>query len=179
MSLPPVRRIVTGHSPSGDAIIESDKELTPYNPLPPSLQSEHTELFNFSTIYRTDAFPARNDTPWVDLHGQAIPLSHPVGTTARIVDFPPGPGFMHRTQSLDFAVVLAGIVELELDNGVTTTVRQGDVVVQRGTIHSWINKGTEIARIMFVLVPADPVKVDNGEVLGPTPLPPALGGESQ
>lgn len=67
---------------------------------------------------------------------------------------------MHQTISLDFGVVVTGEVVLEMDNGVETTVKPGDTVVQRGTIHAWHNRTNKIARVLFVLVPAEKVVID-------------------
>ncbi|KAK2756450.1 hypothetical protein FQN54_005343 [Arachnomyces sp. PD_36] len=168
MSLPNMRQVVTGHNHEGKAIIDSDKELVPYNPLDGS-PGKAGEMA-FTTLWRTDSFPARAQGSWEDLNGQPIPLHDSIGTTARTVDFPPGPGLMHRTVSLDFAVVLYGEVTLELDDGVKTKMKQHDFAVQRGTIHSWVNESDQICRILFVLVPSEPIKVGDRE-LGETGVP--------
>ena len=75
---------------------------------------------------------------------------------------------MHRTNSIDYGIVLEGEVELELDEGVKRTVRQGGVVVQRGTNHLWRNATDKPCRIAFVLIDAPPY-VHDGK-----PLPPHL-----
>jgi hypothetical protein len=64
------------------------------------------------------------------------------------------PGF-HRTDTIDYAVVLEGEVDLLLDDGCTTRVRQGAVVMQMGTRHAWRNPGNTSARLLFVLVGAN------------------------
>lgn len=140
-SPPAVHRIVTGHNSEGKAIIESDTKLTPLNPFTNApLTSDSSEPFAFAVVHRTSGFPASNTEPPVDYHGKKISLEDKVGTTCRIVDFPPiklgeggklPEGFMHRTQSLDFGVVLKGRIMLELDDGVETEVEEGAVVVQR------------------------------------------------
>lgn len=158
MAPDPVRRVVTGHSPAGDAIIESDQHLEPHDALDPSSPATPATTC-FSTIWRTTSFPADVQGPWSELHGTSIPLADKVGTTVRIVDFPPGQVPMHRTLSIDFGIVLEGEVELELDHGVKTLLKKDDIVVQRGTIHSWRNAGEGVARMIFVLVPAEPVKI--------------------
>lgn len=61
---------------------------------------------------------------------------------------------MHQTHSLDFGLVVKGEVVLELDDGVQEVVKQGELVVQRGTIHAWINNSDDWNRIMFVMLPA-------------------------
>lgn len=67
---------------------------------------------------------------------------------------------LHRTQSLDYGICLTGECDLELDSGERTTIRPGDVVVQRGTNHVWHNRGTTTCRIAWILLDAQPLKVD-------------------
>ena len=59
---------------------------------------------------------------------------------------------------IDYAVVISGAIEMELDDGVVVKLKAGDVLVQRGTIHNWVNRGTEDCIIAFVLISARPVK---------------------
>ena len=63
----------------------------------------------------------------------------------------------HRTGSIDYAVVISGAIDMELDDGVLVKLKAGDVLVQRGTIHNWVNRGTEDCVIAFVLISAKPV----------------------
>jgi mannose-6-phosphate isomerase-like protein (cupin superfamily) len=67
---------------------------------------------------------------------KAIPVKHPM---------------MHRTRSLDYAVVLSGEIDMMLDD-TSVHLKQGDVVVQQATNHGWVNHGTQPCRIMFVLM---------------------------
>ena len=86
------------------------------------------------------------------------------GTVFRVVSF--GPGVTprnHRTDSIDYAVVISGEIDMELD-GESVHLKAGDVLVQRGTIHNWVNKGTAPCVIAFVLVAAKPVTA-GGKVL--------------
>jgi quercetin dioxygenase-like cupin family protein len=62
----------------------------------------------------------------------------------------------HRTDSIDYAVVMSGEIDMELD-GTSVHLKAGDVLVQRGTIHNWVNKGTAPCVIAFTLVSAKPV----------------------
>jgi quercetin dioxygenase-like cupin family protein len=168
----PYRRIVTGHSPGGKAIIHSDTTLAPvslYDPSkPPS--NDHAGCIN---IHRSEGFPANNNVPFTELHGTPIPLVDPIRTSIRIIDMPPGTSSpLHRTVSLDFGVVLKGEVVLELDDGVETTVKEQSTVVQRGTIHAWHNRTKEVSRMLFVLLPAEKVRVERtGEELGGEGIP--------
>ncbi|EFR00903.1 cupin 2 [Nannizzia gypsea CBS 118893] len=169
--LPTVRRLVTGHNAQGEAIFDSDTQLAPYNPTTPGPEPAKEGEMGFTTIFRTTGIPDDNTSPWADMHNKIVNLVEKDSATIRIVDFAPGhPGLMHRTISVDFGIVLNGEIELELDNGVTKVMKQHDVVVQRGTIHSWNNKGSENVRMLFVLLPANPVKVGDKELLD-TPLP--------
>lgn len=59
---------------------------------------------------------------------------------------------MHRTESLDFGIVGRGSIVLEFESGEISTLKEGDVIVQRGTIHSWKNVSDEWARIYFVVL---------------------------
>ena len=71
----------------------------------------------------------------------------------RIVDLAPGSlSPLHRTETVDYGIVLAGIVVLVLDDGSETALAAGDVVVQRGTSHAWANPGEDTSRMAFVLV---------------------------
>lgn len=79
---------------------------------------------------------------------------------------PPGAqGAMHRTESLDYIIVVEGEVELRLDSGETRKVRRGDVVVQRGTMHAWKNTGEGWSRLMCCLLSAEAVRLEDGRVL--------------
>jgi mannose-6-phosphate isomerase-like protein (cupin superfamily) len=93
-----------------------------------------------------------------------VATTDPNGSVFRIVSFGPGVAPRnHRTESIDYAVVMSGEIDMELDNSVVH-LRVGDVLVQRGTIHNWVNKGKEPCVIAFVLVAAKPVEVA-GKVL--------------
>lgn len=89
------------------------------------------------------------------------------GTVCRMVDFAPAyVCMMHRTQSLDFGIVVEGEVDLVLDDGSATRMGRGDIAVQRATMHSWRNPSeTDWARMVFVLQDTKPVIV-NGERFG-------------
>jgi mannose-6-phosphate isomerase-like protein (cupin superfamily) len=80
------------------------------------------------------------------------------GTIFRVVEYQPGVApRVHRTSTIDYAVVLSGEIDMELDDGATVHLRQGDALVQRGTIHNWVNRGAQPCVIAFVLVAATPV----------------------
>ena len=130
-----------GHNAQGRSIIESDQVLTPANPVDPEGKPPTGIIPGFTNLFRTDGVPAKVQGPWSEVHGKKIGLVAPDGVYSRIVDFPPTGdaddkvNIMHRTQSVDFGVVLKGSIQLVLEDGVETTVGEGEVVVQRGTNH--------------------------------------------
>jgi quercetin dioxygenase-like cupin family protein len=87
---------------------------------------------------------------------------HPNGVTFRRVDIPPKSHYpMHRTLTLDYGVVVAGTVELVLDSGEKRTLKPGDTIVQRATVHKWENLSeTEWVRLVWVVMPIEPLDID-------------------
>jgi quercetin dioxygenase-like cupin family protein len=100
-----------------------------------------------------------------DLGARNLGTYPPVnGTRFMIAEYPPGNrGRRHRTETVDYIVVLSGEIDMELDKGETVHMKTGDVMVQRGTYHTWLNRGTEPCRMMFVLIDAKPLGI--GEAL--------------
>jgi quercetin dioxygenase-like cupin family protein len=91
-----------------------------------------------------------------------IGIEHIIPT--KLVEFAPGVARRnHRTDSIDYAVVLSGEFEMELDDSVVH-LKAGNVPVQRGTIYNWVNRGTQPCAIAFILIDAKPVEV-GGKVL--------------
>src|SRR5215813_12386400 len=75
------------------------------------------------------------------------------GTVIRITEFAPGaPKFMHRTETLDYALLLSGECDLELDSGEVVHMKPGDLAVQRGTMHAWVNNGPAPCVFAFILI---------------------------
>jgi len=87
------------------------------------------------------------------------------GTVFRVVQFDPDNAQrVHRTDSIDYAVIVSGEIDMELEQGEFVHFRAGDVLVQRGSVHNWVNRGTEPCVIAFVLIDAKPVEA-GGNVL--------------
>jgi quercetin dioxygenase-like cupin family protein len=83
----------------------------------------------------------------------------PRGSRFCMMEFAPGTrSAMHRTETVDYIVVLSGEVDMEMDDS-TVTLRAGDVMVQRGTNHAWVNNGSETARFAVVLLDAEPLGI--------------------
>jgi quercetin dioxygenase-like cupin family protein len=147
-----VRRVVTGHDPSGRAVVKIDELCRNVISNRPGSSS--------CVAWSTEGFPVDNDEE-ADPTMQRIGTTIEDGTVFRVVRYEPGlTPRMHRTDSIDYAVVLSGQIDLELDDHQTVSLKPGDLVVQRGTIHAWINHGPEPCEIAFVLVAAKPVTVD-------------------
>jgi quercetin dioxygenase-like cupin family protein len=152
-----VRRIVTGNDRDGLAIIKSDKVFEP-KPVTGGIAS-------FAKLWVTDQSPADN-TDETDGADHQRGLTCAGGTVLRVVDFGPGKASpMHKTNSIDYGIVLSGDVEMRLDGGEATRLKPGDIVVQRGTNHAWVNVGESWARMAFVLIEAKPL----GDGSGVTP----------
>jgi quercetin dioxygenase-like cupin family protein len=65
---------------------------------------------------------------------------------------------MHRTETIDYVIVLEGEIEMDMDRS-TVRLKAGDVMVQRGTNHAWANRGSTRARVAFVLIDAEPIGI--------------------
>jgi quercetin dioxygenase-like cupin family protein len=75
------------------------------------------------------------------------------GTVFRIIEFGPNnESDSHITQTIDYALILEGEIDMELEPGETVRLRKGDVLVQRATVHNWRNHGTEPCVIAFILI---------------------------
>jgi quercetin dioxygenase-like cupin family protein len=139
------RRVVTGHDASGVSVFSAD------GPVPAARTAPDGALFY--EIWGTGATPAPIAAAEPDPTLSALTVPPPPnGTKIRINEFPPGVvSPVHRTQSVDYGIVLSGEVVLVLDDA-ETVLRTGDVVVQRGTSHRWENRSAGTARMAFILI---------------------------
>lgn len=145
-----IRRVVTGHDAQGRAVIETDQTLA---------GQVLGDAAEFAMVWSTDRFPSDNLDPF-DGAQRAVRRVSPGGSVLQFVNMNPGKGSaMHRTRSLDYGIVLEGEIELVLDDGVTTRLKTGDVIVQRGTIHAWRNPTDRVTRLLFVLLDAQPLQI--------------------
>jgi mannose-6-phosphate isomerase-like protein (cupin superfamily) len=144
-----IRRVVTGHDHDGRAVVTIDEISKNVISRRPRHES--------CVIWSTGSFPSDNATP-LDGATRTVASADPNGSVFRIVEYGPGVAPRnHRTESIDYAVVIAGEIDMEID-GATVHLRQGDALVQRGTIHNWNNRGTVPCVIAFVLIAAAPVE---------------------
>ena len=153
-----IRRVVTGHDENGRAVVLIDEVCR--NVI--SRRANHQSC----VVWSTGSFPTDNSSN-ADDGAREVATTDPNGTVFRIIEYRPGVAPRnHRTDSIDYAVVLSGEIDMELDGG-EVHLRQGDVLVQRGTIHNWVNRGMQPCVMAFVLVAARPVEA-GGKVLNAT-----------
>ena len=172
-----IRRVVTGHDARGKSVIVSD------GPSPHAMTLPGREDFGLTNLWVTDASPARNEGH-ADAAARPIVLEPPRGGSIfRVVEFPPDgagpldrdavfsamgadhamdpdasrhPG-MHKTATVDYAIVLSGEIWAVMDEG-ETLLKAGDCLVQRGTNHAWSNRSDAPCLVAFILVSAEPVR---------------------
>jgi quercetin dioxygenase-like cupin family protein len=150
----PVRRVITGHDRAGRAHVVVDQLASRTSMLRPGA--------NAALIWTTEGFPATNDLA-EDGAQRSVGTALDNGTVFRVIDYAPGvTPRRHRTHSIDYGVVISGEIWMQLDEGEEVLLRAGDVLVQRGTIHNWVNRSNGVCRIAFVLIAAAPVAFERG-----------------
>jgi mannose-6-phosphate isomerase-like protein (cupin superfamily) len=171
----PIRRVVTGQSATGQAVITADG--------PAPIRHAFEDGLTLTEIWKTTESPAQLRTDAEEPGAGALSLYPPKGGSVfRIADIPPeGPqpstsaaravfekmgaahastsvgslenAMMHRTHTIDFAIVLDGTITLVVDTG-EVSLKPGDVVIQRGANHAWSNRSGKNCRIAFVMLDA-------------------------
>jgi mannose-6-phosphate isomerase-like protein (cupin superfamily) len=166
-----VRRVVTGHDASGRAVVLADGDA-------PNAKLRQATGLTSILVWVTDESPA-DVSGGADRADRDIGVAPPPrGSIFRVVDFPPASGaavdnaamlremglsgahgatrhaLMHRTKSIDYAIVMSGEIDMLLD-AAEVHLKAGDVLVQQGTIHAWVNRGREPCRVAFVLIDAE------------------------
>jgi quercetin dioxygenase-like cupin family protein len=145
------RRVITGHDADGVSTVLADGA-------PPVVTQIPQAGVTFVELWSTEATPAPVAAAEPDPVAGPVRLPPPRGgTRIRVNEFRPGhlvdgrQSRWHRTETVDYGIVISGELVLLLEDR-EVVLRPGDVVVQRGTNHAWANRGTEIARVAFVLV---------------------------
>ncbi|HUC09117.1 MAG TPA: cupin domain-containing protein [Stellaceae bacterium] len=150
-----LRRVVTGHDDTGRAVVVIDETATNMVSARPGATA--------CVVWTTEGFPVDNNGS-ADQSRRQTGTTLPNGTVFRVLELAPGNAARnHRTDSIDYAVIMKGEIDMELDE-TSVHLKAGDVLVQRGTIHNWVNRGTEACVIAFVLIAAEPVTA-GGRVL--------------
>jgi quercetin dioxygenase-like cupin family protein len=147
--------VVTGHDATGRAVVKIDEVCK-------NIVSGRPGA-NACVVWTTESFPVDN-TGGADEAQRKVGTTLKNGTVFRVIEFAPGVAPRnHRTDSIDYLVVMSGEIDMELEGSVVH-LKAGDVMVQRGTIHNWVNRGTQPCVIAAILVDARPVEV-GGKVL--------------
>jgi quercetin dioxygenase-like cupin family protein len=158
---PPIRRVVTGHDNNSVAKAIMDGEASNHRGGASGAQS--------TLIWITEGAPAEMPVgeQVEDLGARILGTPPPAnGTRFAVITFPPGnPGRMHRTETIDYVIVMQGELDMDMDDS-TVKLKAGDVMVQRGTNHAWVNRGKEVARAAFVLIDAKPLGIGHPIVRG-------------
>jgi naringenin degradation protein FdeH len=172
----PVRRVVTGKDANGKAVILSDA-------LSPNVRSRKDSGVAVTGLWLTNSTPAAADRTDDPAAGYAAIPPPNNGTIFRIVeiaseaniktsfedrvghtrqmgltaegdqkDHPRHPG-MHRTRTLDYAIILSGEIDMLLDDS-EVHLKAGDIIIQQATNHAWMNRGHQTCRIAFILIDA-------------------------
>jgi mannose-6-phosphate isomerase-like protein (cupin superfamily) len=145
-----LRRVVTGHDANGRAEVKIDEIAQN----PPSGRPGRSAC----VVWTTESFPVDNAGD-EDRGKRQVGTTLKNGTVFRVVEFLPDVSArVHRTDSIDYAIVMSGEIDMEMDDSVVH-LKAGDVLVQRGTIHNWVNRGTEPCVMAFVLIDAKPVEI--------------------
>jgi len=171
-----VRRVVTGHTPEGKAIIASDAEVDAITPaLTPGAEYHRLWGADETPAFPDDGSPRPFPVYFPPVGGfrfglftvppQSVKLPEQFDYAAAFQEYeeklpgllattePDHPG-MHTSDTIDFEYVISGEVWLELDDGVEVHLRPGDTVIQNGTRHAWRNKGPETCRMVVCLIGA-------------------------
>jgi naringenin degradation protein FdeH len=176
--LKPIRRIITGHDAQGRSIIASDA------PSPHALAILNTPAYGLTDLWVTHDSPADNAGVDDPAARKIVLEPPPRGTIFRVVEFPPDAQVagkfdaskafgaigahaahdrgsarhpaMHRTRTVDYAIVLSGEIWAVMDVG-ETLMRAGDCLIQRGTNHAWSNRSDKPCLVAFILADAKPL----------------------
>lgn len=163
-----IRRIITGHDGDDTARVITDGVAT---------NTKQAGNGAVSTlIWCSDETPADigGNEKFEDMGARIIGTQPPAsGSRFAVIEFPPGePTRMHRTESIDYVICISGRIDMDMDDS-TVTMNAGDVMVQRGTNHAWVNRYDAPARVAFVLIDAKPLgigaPVQHGQNAGGTP----------
>ena len=147
-----IRRVVTGHDSKGKAVVVHDEICS--NII--SRRPQHHSC----VVWSTGQFPVDNQDP-ANGNTRDVSVLQKQDTVFRIVQYDPGvTPRNHRTETIDYAIVMSGSIDMDLD-GTTVHLNQGDVIVQRGTIHNWINHGNVPCVIAFILIAANPIDLEH------------------
>ncbi len=146
---PKFRRVVTGHGADGKPTVWIDSEATNHK-FP-------NDKITSTLMWSTDASPTRifgNEDEGAHILGSAPPAN---GSRFTMMEFQPGnEATLHQTDTVDYVICISGEIDMFLDSSRFVTLRAGDVLIQRGTLHAWANRSDKPCRLAVVLLDALP-----------------------
>jgi len=170
------RRVVTGFNREGDSVVISDTFVNN------QMEKNSRPGVSLNNMWRTEVFPNDNSANIQEVDQTFTMFPKSFETICRISSFEPEKSktkedvdsdayfsdlnatdtlvkskrhpFMHKSKSLDYAIILEGEITLILDNE-EVDLSQGDIVIQRGTSHAWVNNSDKLARVCFILMGAE------------------------
>jgi naringenin degradation protein FdeH len=149
-AVPRFRRVVTGHDENGTPVIWMDGDATNHK-----FPDDH---ISSTMMWATTSTPTHifgDDDEGARVLGSAPPSG---GSRFTMMEFQPGNAMhgLHRTDTVDYVICVAGQIDMFLDESRFVTLRAGDVLIQRGTDHAWVNRSDKPCRLAVVLVDALP-----------------------
>lgn len=154
--LPFARLVRTTHDKDGTSVFASDEQVTPFAPFGP-------KATHFAVFDTRQSVPVNNTDP-IPSFENTLPRCPPGGALFGITEIPPGGvAPMHRTTSLDYAIVMSGEIVLGLDGGEQKTIRAGEFLVQQGVSHQWINNSQQVCRMAWAMIGAEKVLSKDGQ----------------
>jgi quercetin dioxygenase-like cupin family protein len=145
------RRVVTTHDAAGRAAVLID-DICPH-------ETSNRPGMTICNLWSTSELPVDNLEAG-DTGGSVRGTVVEGGSVFRLIEFRPGVApRVHATQTIDYAVVISGEIDMELEPGEEVKLRAGDVLVQRGTVHNWNNRSNQPCLMAFVMLAAAPVVI--------------------
>ncbi len=159
--MPKIRRIITGHDNKNVAKVIIDGPAT--NTKTPRDGVSSTLMWSTDEMPADIAIGEGAEDMGARILGTAPPEN---GSRFIVMEFAPGiASEMHRTETIDYIAVLSGEIDMDMDNS-TVTLKAGDIMVQRGTNHAWVNRSKEPARLVIVLLDAKPLGIGHPRLRG-------------
>ncbi len=159
--MPKIRRVITGHDSKNVAKVIIDGPAT--NTKTPRDGVSSTLMWSTDTMPADIAIGEGAEDMGARILGTAPPEN---GSRFIVMEFGPGiASEMHRTETIDYIAVLSGEIDMDMDDS-TVTLKAGDIMVQRGTNHAWVNRSKEPARLVIVLLDAKPLGIGHPRLRG-------------
>lgn len=157
-----LRRVVTGHDANGKSVIDTDEVMS-------AVSRNAGAGVTGVDAWSTNQMPVDNSAAAAEAQKKgyidhSIPHMNYVdtgnGTVIRFIEWGPGnPPFTHRTATVDYIIMVSGEIDLVVDGEKAVTLNAGDVLIQRGGMHTWLNKSNAPAVMAAILIDALPVTI--------------------